>query len=139
MFNKTYKDLNTFSNVQQLIVLKNYDMVQRLELIWYDEALFYEKLLFVFLNEISTYIPFFKEKIYLFDCHKIKAGSSVDQHMINVNCFIPYFLTVRLTLFQSKKIKSAGVRIIGLLMQEPGKKDHSRNTNFLICLVYFVR
>ena len=62
MFNKTYKDLNTFSNVQQLIVLKNYDMVQRLEFIWYDEALFYERLLFVFLNEISTYIPFFKEK-----------------------------------------------------------------------------
>ena len=44
-------------------VLKNYDMMQHLAFIGYKEALLYEKLGFVSLNEISPYIAYYK-KIY---------------------------------------------------------------------------
>ena len=93
-------------------------MVQHLAFIESEEALLYEKLGFVSLNKISSFIAPFKEKTYLLVCHKTRAGSSVDQHMINFKTFISYFLTLRSRIVQSTKIKSTEVKTIGFHIKQ---------------------
>ena len=131
LFDKECKDLKAISNIKnnvdpvidtlsklssskgRVFVFKNYDMVKHLKLLGYETTLLDKKLGSVPLNDISTYLAYVEEKRTVFICHKVDAGSNMVHHMKNVETYIAYFLTLH-----SKKIKSTGVQIIGLLIQE---------------------
>ena len=135
LFDKEYKYLNTISNMEnnvdpiidtlsklssdkgRVFVFKNYDIEKHLEFFGYEKALLHKKLGSLYLDDISTYLAFVEERKKIFYCHKIKTGNDMDQHMRNITTSIAYFLTL-----YSKEFISAGVRIIGLLIQESEKE-----------------
>ena len=143
LFDKSFKDLNAISNIQtnvdpiidtlsklssskyRVFVFKNYDMVKHLTCLGYDKALLHEKLGYVSLDDISTYLSYAEEKKTIFICHKVKADSNVDQHMRNVTTSIACFLTL-----YKKKIQLTHVRIIGLLIQETETKKQPLQCKF---------
>ena len=142
IFDKRYKDLNTILNAQanvdpiidtlsklgssrgRVFVFKNYDMLKHLVFLGYEKTLLCQKLGFLSLNDISTYLAYIEERKQIFVCHKIKTSTNVNQHMMNIKISIAYFLTL-----YSKKIKSE-VRIIGLLIQETETKRQPLQCKF---------
>ena len=106
-------------------VFKNYNIVNHLQFLGYDESSLNTKLGITLKNQSISYIAYIEQKNVILICNKLVNGDTTNQCLKNIVAMVKYFLTLYNSIIQA-----SGVVIIGLLIREKENQSKLFECNF---------